>query len=177
MNNLDQTIQQLSTEVASMNIPREIKSDEQMAAAASFLKEVKQKYKKNLEFRKFFTDPIDKQKKDIMNLFRPIQDSLSKTEKYLKNIMLDYNKKKEEELKALQKEEPTAIVEAPKKTIRTASATASFKKVWTFEVLNETDVPMEYFSLDERKIRDAISGGNRSIKGLRIYQEDSLSVR
>ena len=48
---------------------------------------------------------------------------------------------------------------------------------WDFRVIAEYDVPREYLSVDERKIRAAIKTGVREIPGVSIYSVDALVRR
>lgn len=66
------------------------------------------------------------------------------------------------------------VQDAPKIT-RTESGSASQRKGWTFEVVDAALVPDEFKVVDEKKIRDAVKMGARSIAGVRIY-EDSKTV-
>ena len=63
-----------------------------------------------------------------------------------------------------------AVQEAPKVT-RTESGSASQRKVWTFEIMNEADVPREYLIVNSSKIRDAVKMGSRAISGVKIFEE------
>lgn len=48
---------------------------------------------------------------------------------------------------------------------------------WDFRVVAEYDVPREYLSVDERKIRAAIKAGAREIPGVSIFSVESLVRR
>lgn len=50
-------------------------------------------------------------------------------------------------------------------------------KRWTFEITDTAQVPREFLQVDEKKIREAIAAGERSIAGVRIYQDESISLR
>lgn len=50
-------------------------------------------------------------------------------------------------------------------------------KRWTHEVTDESQVPREYLVVDEKKVRAAIAAGTRSIPGIRIYQDESITLR
>ena len=59
---------------------------------------------------------------------------------------------------------------------KTSLGSATIKKVWTFEITDETLIPRTYFTVDEKKIREAVRAGVREIPGVRIYQDDQLAV-
>jgi len=56
-------------------------------------------------------------------------------------------------------------------------ATSRLRKVWRFQVTDKRLMLMEYLMPDESAIRRAISEGVRHIDGVRIYEEDTVSVR
>ncbi|HNR12876.1 MAG TPA: hypothetical protein PKM59_06140 [Thermodesulfobacteriota bacterium] len=65
---------------------------------------------------------------------------------------------------------PTPVIPTTPAPIRTESGSASMRKVWTFEIEDLAQVPPEYLTLNEKLVRQAISGGIRQIRGLRIFQ-------
>lgn len=93
---------------------------------------------------------------------------------------LEALRKAEEEAKKIEVVAPTVVApvvqEAPKVT-RTESGSASQRKVWTFEVVNEAEVPREFLAVDEGRIRDAVKMGVRSIPGVRIFEETKTIFR
>ena len=64
---------------------------------------------------------------------------------------------------------PAADVEAAK--------VQGLTKRWKFEVTDINQVPRGYLQLDEKAVRDAIAAGARMIPGLKIFQEESISIR
>jgi hypothetical protein len=50
-------------------------------------------------------------------------------------------------------------------------------KRWTFEITNALAVPREYLMVDSVLIREAIRNGVYDIPGVKIFQEDGLSIR
>ena len=69
------------------------------------------------------------------------------------------------------------VVQEAAKVTRTESGSASQRKVWSFEVVNETEVPREYLVVEQGKIRDAVKMGTRTIPGVRIYEETKTIFR
>lgn len=51
------------------------------------------------------------------------------------------------------------------------------KMVFKFEVLDPALVPIQFCSVDEKKIRAAVSSGAREIPGVRIYEDIQISIR
>ncbi len=56
-------------------------------------------------------------------------------------------------------------------------STEGIRNIWTFEVQNLANVPREYLMLDEKKVRQAIRSGERSIPGLMIFQQQQTVYR
>jgi hypothetical protein len=86
----------------------------------------------------------------------------------------------EEEVAAANREieqlQAPTVVSAPPVMEETTKVKGITKR-WTFEVTDATAVPREYLVVDETKIRQAITGGERLIPGVRIYQTESLTLR
>lgn len=51
------------------------------------------------------------------------------------------------------------------------------KKVWTFSVKDEAQVPREFLIVDEKKIREAVRTGVRDIPGVEIFQDTQIAIR
>jgi len=57
------------------------------------------------------------------------------------------------------------------------SKTQGLTKRWTFKTTDLSQVPREWLQLDEKKVKEAIAAGTRSIAGLEIYQDESITIR
>lgn len=64
-----------------------------------------------------------------------------------------------------------------KATRVTGAGTISTKTVWKWEIIDAALVPAEYRVIDETALTKAVKGGARSIPGVRIYPDESISVR
>ncbi len=93
---------------------------------------------------------------------------------------LEAIRKAEEEAKKNEVQAPVVVApvvqEAPRVT-RTESGSASQRKVWTFEVVDASAIPREYLMVDEKKVRDSVRMGTRSISGIRIYEDVTTVFR
>jgi len=70
------------------------------------------------------------------------------------------------------------VAPAPMKTTRVeGGGGVTATKRWVFEITSEKDIPREYCIPDKGKIRRLVQAGIREIPGVRIYAEESLSVR
>lgn len=61
--------------------------------------------------------------------------------------------------------------------LKTDIATTSTRMRWTFQVTDAAQVPREFLSVDEKKIRAAVAAGARQIAGVSIYEEETLATR
>lgn len=86
----------------------------------------------------------------------------------------------EAEAKLHEIEAPTVVAQVipeTQKAVRTETASAHQRKVWSFEVLDATLVPVEFKIVDQALIRDAVKMGTRSIPGVRIFEETKTVFR
>lgn len=82
-------------------------------------------------------------------------------------------KKKQEIIKEIIKtEEPKPVIEQPKNKIGNVQT----RKVWTYKVIDDSKVPDEYRAVVPQLVNQAIRDGVRDIPGLKIYQEEKLSI-
>lgn len=69
--------------------------------------------------------------------------------------------------------EDTALTE----NINLSTSSASVSMVWDFEVIDKSQLPLEFLKVDEVAIRNAIRNGERTIAGVKIYQKPQVSLR
>lgn len=173
-----------------------VKDEQSYQMGAETIVWAKQAISKCEDRRKFFVKPLQDHVSRINLFFKNFSEPLSVLRDKVEGKMLTYRseqrlkqeaeearlrKLQEKENKKLEKKglEPlpaVAIPQAPKTTFSdTGSVTAKLN--WTWEVVNIKSVPQKYFILDEKQINALVRGGVRSIMGLRIFQEETLSVK
>jgi hypothetical protein len=70
------------------------------------------------------------------------------------------------------------VVPETQTTARTeAGITSYLAKVWTFEIVDDSDVPRIYCSADPGKIGEAVKNGVRQIQGCRIFEKEGMRHR
>lgn len=169
-----------------------VETNDEYTQAGDFLKQIQTKIKKIEAKRVEYTKPLDESKKRIMADFKALTEPLEVLVGEIKSKMTHFYKqeqirladeqaKREAEALAKAKEEGVSevtveVVEQPKSQVGEV-ATTTVKKVWKWEFEDASKVPHEYFTIDEKKINQAVRDGVREIAGIRIYQEDQLSVR
>ena len=179
----------------------EVDSDAEEQMAIDSLADIKRFMKQVEEARKGQVDPFNKLVKRVNDIFRPIGDGLTKSESIIKDKVKQWRIKKEEikqvEERKRQAEYAAKIAEEQAKTklekreaeivlpppsiiqtqTRGSSSTASNRKVWKYEILDETKIPREYLIIDESKIKAMIKAGVREIAGVKIFEDFEISVR
>jgi len=182
----------------------EIANDAQDAEAKAFLAQLHTASKRWEELRHWFVDPLNRQVKEINARFKAAADPVGEAEGLVKDKVAVYfrvrqeaARKEQERLRraaeakaarqaaraAARGEEPPAptiplpSVAAPEKTVRTAAGSVTVRRVWRFEVLDETAVPREWLMVNEKAIGAAVKAGIRSIPGVSIYQAEEVAVR
>ena len=75
-----------------------------------------------------------------------------------------------------KKQEAQALEKAPTAIQAAGMGSATIRKVWAFEVVNVAQVPREFLAVDEQAIRKAVAAGIREIAGVRIFEQESLSI-
>lgn len=61
--------------------------------------------------------------------------------------------------------------------INLSTSNASVSMVWDFEIIDKSQIPLEYLKIDEVAIRNAIRNGERDIAGVKIFQKPQVSLR
>ena len=169
-----------------------IETEEDFTKATEFLNQIIARIKRIEELRIQFTKPILDAKNAIDTEFKASSVPLREVETKVKSIILDYRKKEAqilekkriEKLKEAEKiknvgEQEKALEEVKEikqeTNIQVSTGTNRFKKVWTFDIMNEKLIPKKYLKVDEAAIRKAVREGERKIKGVKIYQEERIS--
>lgn len=133
---------------------------------------------------------------------RDVEDATPETwEMILNNLQVSRTKATERSIAALEKQKDgadffgetdiAAAIDQQIAEVRTAPravasyggfstaapATKGLTKRWVYEITDLTQVPREYLQVDEKKVKEAIAAGARAIAGIRIYQDESISLR
>lgn len=154
--------------------------------AMNLIAKVKNYGKKIEEIRKRINEPYRKMQTYNNEKCRPFMERLDRIESILiakieawkiKDMREQEDMEKEAELlrDALQLEvTPFVKTEAQ---LRTSSALAYEKTTMKFEVECLAMIPINYITVDEDKVQEALKAGVREIPGLRIYAEKKTIIR
>jgi len=206
MSELESKIQAISEDVnnvAQQAAGIVVKTESDVRTATNFLSQVKKRIKRIETLRKEFLEPFQAGVKNINNKFKLQSEPLKEIERLIKEsiktfideqekIQMEKQRKEEAERKKLEEEREKQLAEGKKvealpekkemvkeeKTMYRAEEGATIvKKVWKFYVEDVSKVPNEYLLIDEVKIRAAIGAGERDIKGVKIYQDNQITIR
>lgn len=159
--------------------------------------------KKLEEQRVFFVKPLNDQVKKINERFKSYAAPLEQADQVVRGKVLGFRQeaerqRREEEARLRRQAEaerarlaaeaaaqdlpeppppPIPVIPRAPKTVRSNMGTATVKKVWDFEVLDERQVPREFLIVNEKAIRAAVKAGVRNIPGVQIFETEQLAVR
>ncbi len=136
------------------------------------------------------TQPLNTSLKEINTLFKSLSSPLKEAKKILNDSIIEFHEKREEQarkreeklrLEAEEAEEDgdEELVEKLEDKIELVAprvGESSTVKRWTFEVEDIHKIPREYLLVDQVEINRAIRNGARDIKGIRIFQKESVRV-
>ena len=140
--------------------------------------------KKNLEDqRTFLVGPLNAHVKDINAKFKEWAAPLVEADVVLRKKVLAYHQEvarlaeAEREVEVVLGVPEKDLVPLPAKLVNTPTGSTTVRKTWTYEVEDYALIPKAYLMIDDQVINLAIKDGTRKIKGLKIYQKESLAVR
>jgi type I site-specific restriction endonuclease len=164
-----------------------INSVEAVDEASLFLKKVKDT-ERNLEIkRQEFTAPLNQSLKAINKTFRELRTPLEQARHLLTNKILTWKRAETERL-AKEEARRRAIQEAHEKAGHEVKApvvlerpenkigNTQTRKVWTFAVVDFSKVPDDFKVINPKEVNISIHMGVRNIPGIKIYQEEQLSI-
>lgn len=169
-----------------------ITSNSSYEDAGNIVSWIAQSLKKIEERRKFFTQPLNHQIKNINQLFKGYSEPFVQADKIVRAKMITYRQEQEqkrlEEEKKMKKEAEkiakkegidVSEVMASQDAQEAPSATdkTSIRKIWTFEILDIAKIPRQFLMPDETSIRNAIRSGVRKIAGVKIFEKDIVTIK
>jgi hypothetical protein len=164
-----------------------ITSVEEVDEASLFLKKVRDT-ERNLEAKRLeFTAPLNQSLKAINDSFKQLKAPLVQARELLTGKILTWKRaendrliKEEARRRAIQDAHEKAghevkapvVLERPEAKIGNTQT----RKVWTYEVTDFSKLPDEFKLVNNVAINQGIRDGLRNVLGLRIYQEEKLSI-
>lgn len=164
----------------------EIADETEYEEATELLKATKGKIKLLDQERTLTVKPLNDQVREINAWYKKPLDKLKAIETTMKKMLAQYQLRQRQEQERLLAEAASEqtdhaqaqllVMQAAKKTAPVVSG-VSVREVWRWELVDESKIPMEYYSLDHSKIDAAVKSGKREIPGIRVYQDAQVAVR
>ncbi|MCK5061743.1 hypothetical protein KAR28_04280 [Candidatus Parcubacteria bacterium] len=153
--------------------------DEEFKISTVPLLEIEKNIKgKMIAYRRAEADRIKKQReKDEEKQRKAFEKEQERKRKALEAQNL--NKKQQKEVdKELKRDEEAFVPQENIKqetTVKSDTGKISARKVWKFEIEDEKKITRKYLKVDEVAIRQAVRSGEREIKGVRIFEEETIN--
>ena len=131
----------------------------------------------SLQLRKL-RQQIDESRKEIVKPHFDYQKAINKIVKDVEakmEVIEENLKKKIEEWNEIRKEQPFENVISLE--LKVDDGQLYTQKKWDFTVDDSKAIPVEYLTLDEKKIKEAIANGVRNIPGVKIFQKEEIVMR
>jgi len=161
--------------------------------ASSFLKEIKDMEKIVEDKRLTFTKPLNESLKNINDTFKKMKEPLEQARDLLTKKILTwkrieaervaaeqaaYRKIQEAEAELRRLQDKPEIIEEPITIAPVVNKIGNMQTIkrWKYEVINFEEVPDVFKVIDAVRVNETIRSGVREIPGVRIYQEESLSI-
>ena len=183
-------IQVLENQVSPLIVQADsykIDSVEAVDKASNFLLKVRDT-ERGIEAKRLeFTKPLNQSLKAINDTFKSLKQPLEGARNILTRKIIEWKtaetrkleaeearRRKIQEAHAEKGHETKApvVLERPENKIGNTQT----RKVWTFEVVDFSKMPDEYKMLNNTAVNQAIRNGVREIKGVKISQEERLSI-
>ena len=183
-------IQVLENQVSPLIVQADsykIDSVEAVDKASNFMLKVRDT-ERGIEAKRLeFTKPLNQSLKAINDTFKSLKQPLEGARNILTRKIIEWKtaetrkleaeearRRKIQEAHAEKGHETKApvVLERPENKIGNTQT----RKVWTFEVVDFSKMPDEYKMLNNVAVNQAIRDGVREIKGVKISQEERLSI-
>lgn len=178
-------LQKRSNALATKAQGLKVSSIKGVEEANEFLKKIKVAKNYVAERKKSVLDPLNEARKNLLDLFRPIEDQITGAEYSVKRSLLGYkmniDKKvegKKEEIAKKVESGKVSYEEGSKKIERQEKKVSSFntRKQRDVEIVDEKKIPREYLSPNIKKIKeDAFNG--KDIPGVRVFVKEVVVVK
>lgn len=133
------------------------------------------------------TKPMRQAEKSVRDLFRPVQDAMEEAETWLKGRIDSARKAIEARNRDLLEQSRAAVANGDLPLVAALTSElqppstpdgVQFRSRWTFEIVDESQVPREFLRVDEKAIRAAVkaSKGKIEIPGVRVYEDTTVAA-
>jgi predicted phage tail protein len=122
----------------------------------------------------------------VQSIFNPYIAKLEEIESFVKKKLDHYQATQERINKeeALRKQEALAIIgieNTPllEKEVKITDGSASMytRTDWKYDIMDHNEIPREFLTIDEKKVKASIKAGVRNIPGLKIYSAETAVLK
>lgn len=168
-----------------------IESQEDYAQAIDIVGNLKETGSEIKRKKESITKPLNDALRSARELFKPLESQFEKAEKIIKDKLLAYKRKKDEEAKAEEAkigakvvsgglkletaEKKIANIDRVESTTRGKIGEVQMRKVRKVRITNEQLIPRRYLVPDMVAIRRDALGGT-AIDGVEVYEEETVAV-
>jgi hypothetical protein len=167
-----------------------VSNDAEFQDASEILREVKRQNKTLEERKQSVTKPLNGVLNEIRSWFRPPQDTLTKCEVHIKNLLAAYQlesqRKNREALAAIaaaaKVQDAQAVEIAVNQIVEAPQAKGvSIRQFWSWELVDAAVVPREFLGVDPAKLdayaKAAAGAEPKAVPGIRFVQKSSVTAR
>lgn len=183
---LQVVVKRQATEADKISRDLSIKTKEDFTKATETLVKIRQAIKYVTNEKTKMTDGLNKSLKNIRAFFKPYETILDESKNKVNKLMIDYQIREEEKAKAkiekvekkveegkIDFEEANEKIESLEvaNKIETNEGAISFKTIKDIEVIDEQQIPREFFELNMVALRRAVLKGGREIPGVKVIEK------
>lgn len=174
----------------------EIVSKGTLESAVVLTSDIKQEIKRAERLKEYLSKSLKEQIKKNNALCDPLIEKLESFEKELKIKIVTYQMQlekqirfEEERLRKIQEEKyRKEVIKAEKKDVppppppppikieQEKIEGLSMRKIWDFEIVDESKIQRDYLCVDLKKIGKVVRAGIRQIEGVRIFEKITSAV-
>lgn len=186
------TIQKEAKDIVSRATSYQITSDVTYEKATEVISWIKGVIKQIEEKRLFHTKPLNDQIKKENELYKSYAKPFVEARNIMDDKMLEYHREQQKKIDAenerirqeaekIAKKEKVSVEEimasTEQKEIPVTVGTATVRKNWTFEIVDETKVPRDFLMVNRTKVGEAVRQGARKISGINIFEKEIIATR
>lgn len=169
------------SKAASLEIKKVADEDNAFEA----LKVIKERLNFIEDKRTAITKPLNVSLREVNKLFKELSTPLREADDIIRKKILLFHE--EQRVIAEKKEEKRHKIQASHEArghkvhapavVEPERGKSTTQKRWVFEIEEITKVPAEFLIVDSAAVNNTIADGTREIKGLKIFQKESITVR
>lgn len=159
-------------------------TQEDYTQGAELMSALQDRIKRVDKLRAEVVDPLNLGLKNARSFYKKLSEPYESAKAKVRAGMEEYVRLEEarrfkeyQEAQKNAKKDEEIIVEKQPTKVLTDKGTVHTRKRWIFEIENIDEVPREYLMLDTVKVNQAISAGQRTIAGLKIYEKTDVIAR